>query len=324
MAEAVARVGRVATRVAGVAWGAFGRMGWAAERGPRPTPPPAQAHILDRLAWSEMFESFLAAKYSAAKRFGLEGAETLIPGMKAMIDRAAELGVDAIVLGMPHRGRLSVLANVVRKPMAQIFSEFTGVRPGEGPEYSGTGDVKYHLGTSYDRPTVCGRRVHMSLLANPSHLEAVDPVLLGKARVGCRGWGGVGGGGAGWACLQRGGTPGRTPGCGRPARQPRPSPRPSPRPLSLDSHNRQQPGRLHDRPQKEPVVALLHRRRQGPRCWRRRGWGHGVQGAGLMLTFALGCEALPGLGPRALVGVSGVRRRGTGQAGRLTARLAPP
>ena len=197
MAEAVARVGRVATRVAGVAWGAFGRMGWAAERGPRPTPPPAQAHILDRLAWSEMFESFLAAKYSAAKRFGLEGAETLIPGMKAMIDRAAELGVDAIVLGMPHRGRLSVLANVVRKPMAQIFSEFTGVRPGEGPEYSGTGDVKYHLGTSYDRPTVCGRRVHMSLLANPSHLEAVDPVLLGKARVGCRGWGGVGGGGRG-------------------------------------------------------------------------------------------------------------------------------
>ena len=76
-----------------------------------------------------MFESFLAAKYSAAKRFGLEGCETLVPGMKALIDRAAERGVESIVLGMPHRGRLNVLANVVRKPMAQIFSEFTGVKP---------------------------------------------------------------------------------------------------------------------------------------------------------------------------------------------------
>ena len=87
-------------------------------------------------------------------------------------------------MGMPHRGRLNVLANVVRKPMAQIFSEFHGgVKPGGGADdYHGSGDVKYHLGTSYDRPTVCGRRVHLSLLANPSHLEAVDPVLLGKVR----------------------------------------------------------------------------------------------------------------------------------------------
>lgn len=95
----------------------------------RPIKKTIQAHILDRLAWSEMFESFLAAKYSAAKRFGLEGCETLVPGMKALIDRAAERGVESIVLGMPHRGRLNVLANVVRKPMAQIFSEFTGVKP---------------------------------------------------------------------------------------------------------------------------------------------------------------------------------------------------
>jgi 2-oxoglutarate dehydrogenase E1 component len=162
------------------------RCNWLRERietaDPFAYPAERRVHMLDRLAWSEMFESFLAAKYSAAKRFGLEGGETLIPGMKAMIDRAAELGVESIVLGMPHRGRLNVLANVVRKPMAQIFSEFTGVRPGEGDGYSGTGDVKYHLGTSYDRPTVCGRRVHLSLLANPSHLEAVDPVLLGKVR----------------------------------------------------------------------------------------------------------------------------------------------
>jgi 2-oxoglutarate dehydrogenase E1 component len=115
------------------------RCNWIRERVETAEPPnfsPARKrHILDRLAWSEMFESFLAAKYAAAKRFGLEGCETLIPGMKAMIDRAAELGVESIVMGMPHRGRLNVLANVVRKPMAQIFSEFTsGVRPvgGEG------------------------------------------------------------------------------------------------------------------------------------------------------------------------------------------------
>lgn len=163
------------------------RCNWIRERVETLEPPrfspDRKRHILDRLAWSEMFESFLAAKYAAAKRFGLEGCETLIPGMKALIDRSAELGVDSIVMGMPHRGRLNVLANVVRKPMAQIFSEFAGVKPGGGEgDYHGSGDVKYHLGTSYDRPTVCGKRVHLSLLANPSHLEAVDPVLLGKVR----------------------------------------------------------------------------------------------------------------------------------------------
>ncbi|BDA47181.1 2-oxoglutarate dehydrogenase, mitochondrial [Coccomyxa sp. Obi] len=145
--------------------------------------PERKFQILDRLAWSEMFESFLANKYAAAKRFGLEGCETLIPGMKALIDRATEQGVESIVMGMPHRGRLNVLANVVRKPLRQIFSEFAGVTPdAESGEWSGTGDVKYHLGTSYDRPTTSGKRVHLSLLANPSHLEAVDPVLVGKVR----------------------------------------------------------------------------------------------------------------------------------------------
>ena len=115
------------------------RCNWIRERvetaEPRKFSPERKRLIVDRLDWSEIFESFLAAKYAAAKRFGLEGCETLIPGMKAMIDRAAELGVESIVMGMPHRGRLNVLANVVRKPMAQIFSEFTsGVRPvgGEG------------------------------------------------------------------------------------------------------------------------------------------------------------------------------------------------
>ncbi|KAK9823376.1 hypothetical protein WJX72_002327 [[Myrmecia] bisecta] len=163
------------------------RCNWLRERIETPEhedwPKQRKLHTLDRLGWSEMFESFLANKYAAAKRFGLEGAESLIPGMKALIDRSADSGVQEICIGMPHRGRLNVLANVVRKPMKQIFSEFTGHMPTPlGDSYFGTGDVKYHLGTSYDRPTVSGKRVHLSLLANPSHLEAVDPVVLGKVR----------------------------------------------------------------------------------------------------------------------------------------------
>jgi len=139
--------------------------------------------MLDRLAWADLFEAFLSQKYSAAKRFGLEGAETLIPGMKELIDRAAELEVNSVVIGMPHRGRLNVLANVVRKPLEQIFSEFSsGVRPAVGAVYTGSGDVKYHLGTSYDRPTLRGSNIHLSLVANPSHLEAVNTVVQGKVR----------------------------------------------------------------------------------------------------------------------------------------------
>ncbi|CAN8251494.1 unnamed protein product [Cochlearia groenlandica] len=154
------------------------------------TPTPRQYNterrvvIYDRLTWSTQFENFLASKWTTAKRFGLEGAESLIPGMKEMFDRAANLGVENIVLGMPHRGRLNVLGNVVRKPLRQIFSEFSGgTKPiDEVGLYTGTGDVKYHLGTSYDRPTRGGKHLHLSLLANPSHLEAVDPVVMGKTR----------------------------------------------------------------------------------------------------------------------------------------------
>ncbi|CAN1148790.1 2-oxoglutarate dehydrogenase, mitochondrial [Linum perenne] len=144
--------------------------------------------LLDRLTWSTMFENFLAVKKKAEKRFGLEGGEALIPGMKEMFDRAADLGVENIVVGMPHRGRLNVLGNVFRKPLAQIFSEFDKKAKHHvddddvGGRYMGTGDVKYHLGTSYDRPTRGGNRIHLSLMANPSHLEAVDPVVLGKTR----------------------------------------------------------------------------------------------------------------------------------------------
>ncbi|KAM7492068.1 hypothetical protein LguiA_034989 [Lonicera macranthoides] len=154
------------------------------------TPTPMQYNrqrrevILDRLIWSTQFENFLATKWTAAKRFGLEGGETLIPGMKEMFDRSADLGVESIVIGMSHRGRLNVLGNVVRKPLRQIFSEFSGgTKPvDEVGLYTGTGDVKYHLGTSYDRPTRGGKRIHLSLVANPSHLEAVDPVVVGKTR----------------------------------------------------------------------------------------------------------------------------------------------
>ncbi|KAF2478595.1 2-oxoglutarate dehydrogenase E1 component [Neohortaea acidophila] len=135
--------------------------------------------ILDRLIWSSSFEAFLATKYPNDKRFGLEGGESLIPGMKALIDRSVDYGVKDIVIGMPHRGRLNVLSNVVRKPNESIFSEFGGSAE---PSDEGSGDVKYHLGMNFERPTPSGKRVQLSLVANPSHLEAEDPVVLGKAR----------------------------------------------------------------------------------------------------------------------------------------------
>ena len=150
--------------------------------------PERKQIILDRLAWGELFEGFLSNKYSAAKRFGLEGCESLVPGFKEAIDTAAEMGVEAITIGMPHRGRLNVLANVVRKPLQTIFNEFKGgpklvdELPNTESQYTGSGDVKYHLGTSFDRPTLRGGQIHLSLVANPSHLEAVNTVVTGKTR----------------------------------------------------------------------------------------------------------------------------------------------
>ena len=135
--------------------------------------------VLDRLIWSSSFEAFLAQKYPNDKRFGLEGCETLVPGMKAMIDRSVDYGVKDIVIGMPHRGRLNVLSNVVRKPNESIFSEFSGTSETTD---EGSGDVKYHLGMNFERPTPSGKRVQLSLVANPSHLEAEDPIVLGKTR----------------------------------------------------------------------------------------------------------------------------------------------
>ena len=136
--------------------------------------------ILDKLVEAEGFEKFLQLKYTGTKRFGLDGGEALIPAMEQIIKRGGQLGVEEIVIGMPHRGRLSVLANVMGKPYRAIFNEFQGgsFKP---DEVEGSGDVKYHLGASSDRE-FDGNTVHLSLTANPSHLEAVDPVVLGKVR----------------------------------------------------------------------------------------------------------------------------------------------
>lgn len=120
--------------------------------------------LLDRLTWATNFEGFLKTKYVSAKRFGLEGCEVMIPGLKALIDRSADLGVQNIVLGMAHRGRMNVLANVVRKPLAQIFNEFESghtLPERSESEWGASGDVKYHLGTSYQRPTLSGKKVNI-------------------------------------------------------------------------------------------------------------------------------------------------------------------
>jgi len=135
--------------------------------------------ILDRLLWADSFEKFLAKKWKSEKRFGLEGCESLIPGMKSLIDQAAINGTENIVIGMPHRGRMNVLGNVVRKPLEAIFTEFSGSKD---PSDSFSGDVKYHLGMSFKRPTSSGKEINLSLVANPSHLEAVNPVVMGKVK----------------------------------------------------------------------------------------------------------------------------------------------
>ncbi len=136
--------------------------------------------ILQKLVEAEQFEKFLARKYVGTKRFGLDGGEATIPALEAVIKTGGHLGVKEIVLGMAHRGRLNVLANVMQKPFRAIFHEFRG-GSSKPDEIQGSGDVKYHLGTSADRE-FDGNPVHLSLTANPSHLEAVDPVVLGKAR----------------------------------------------------------------------------------------------------------------------------------------------
>ena len=135
--------------------------------------------IILKLNAAELFETFLHTHYVGAKRFSLEGGETLIPLLDAIIERSAKHGVKEIVLGMPHRGRLNVLANTLDKPYGLIFGEFEDNQP---ETFAGDGDVKYHLGFSADHETADGQTVHLSLTPNPSHLEAVNPVVEGRMR----------------------------------------------------------------------------------------------------------------------------------------------
>jgi 2-oxoglutarate dehydrogenase E1 component len=139
----------------------------------------AKRTILQQLTEAEGFESYCARKFVGTKRFGLEGGESTIPALQAVISEAAKGGVNEIAIGMAHRGRLSTLVNVVKKSFTQVFAEFKGA--GHPEDVQGSGDVKYHLGTSTD-VEIEGRQVHLSLQPNPSHLEAVDPVVAGKVR----------------------------------------------------------------------------------------------------------------------------------------------
>jgi len=142
--------------------------------------PEGKQSILTKVIQGEQWEKFLARKYVGTKRFGLDGGESMVPALEAVIKYGGQYGIVSMVVGMSHRGRLNVLANVMGKPYRAIFSEFAG--GAANPEdVGGSGDVKYHLGTSSDRE-FDGIKVHLSLVPNPSHLEAVDPVVLGKVR----------------------------------------------------------------------------------------------------------------------------------------------
>ncbi len=136
--------------------------------------------ILERLTEAQEFEIFLDRKYTGTKRFGLDGGESTVPALEQILKRGAQLGIQEIVLGMAHRGRLNVLANIMHKPYRAIFAEFQGASA-HPEDVQGSGDVKYHLGTSADRE-FDDRLVHLSLTSNPSHLEAVNTVVLGKVR----------------------------------------------------------------------------------------------------------------------------------------------
>lgn len=158
---------------------------WIQERieGPQKTvnfTPEGKKAILNKLIEAEGFEQFLDVKYKGTKRFGLDGAEALIPALEQIIKRGGSMGVKEIVFGMAHRGRLNVLSQVISKPHRAIFHEFKGgsYKP---DDVEGSGDVKYHLGASSDR-SFDGNEVHLSLLPNPSHLEIVNPIVMGKAR----------------------------------------------------------------------------------------------------------------------------------------------
>ncbi len=213
--------------------------------------------ILNKLIEAEGFEKFCdRASYTGTKRFGLDGGEAMIPALEQIIKRGGALGVKEIILGMAHRGRLNVLAQVMAKPHRAIFHEFKGgsVTP---DDVEGSGDVKYHLGASSDRE-FDGNRVHLSLTANPSHLEIVDPVVLGKVRAKQDQHGATRDDshlGAAAADPWRRGV--RRPGRGRGVLRALGSARPPHR--RLDAFHRQQPDRLHHRSALRALLALSAR-----------------------------------------------------------------
>ncbi len=156
---------------------------WIQERVEVPHDKPSreeQLHVLRRLNSAEAFETFLQTKFVGQKRFSLEGGESVIPLLDSVISAAAKDSLDEVVIGMAHRGRLNVLANIVGKSYAQIFGEFEGNLDPRSAQ--GSGDVKYHLGASGDFVASDGSKIHTELVANPSHLETVDPVLEGVVR----------------------------------------------------------------------------------------------------------------------------------------------
>jgi len=144
----------------------------------------------ERLCYADAFERFLGDKFKTSKRFGIDGGEAVIPGLEALVEKGMDLGVEEVVVGMPHRGRLNVLVNVLGKPMPQMLAEFLGIAYDvdakiselQEDDWSSAGDVKYHLGTSNTRTYPDGRSVTLTLEANPSHLETVSPVTLGRTR----------------------------------------------------------------------------------------------------------------------------------------------
>ena len=161
-----------------------GKRTWLQQRmEPTLNAPPidkeTQLYILDRVAAAEIFENFVHTKYVGTKRFSLEGGESLIPLLDLILERAGIFGVEETVIGMAHRGRLNVLVNLMGKRAGDIFAEFEDVDP---EKMFGGGDVKYHLGFSSDRVTRAGHKMHLTLAFNPSHLEAVDPVVVGRVR----------------------------------------------------------------------------------------------------------------------------------------------
>jgi 2-oxoglutarate dehydrogenase E1 component len=149
----------------------------------KPLPDFKKRRNFERFLWGIKFAKYIAQKFNTQKRFGLEGLESVIPGLKLCCDTLSEMGANKILMGMPHRGRLNVLSNVVQKPLETIFAEFQGIVPNTAQDtYIASGDVKYHLGTSYTKSYEDGRKLTISVLANPSHLECVNPVVMGRVR----------------------------------------------------------------------------------------------------------------------------------------------